>query len=80
MKFLNNNKVLCLSPHPDDIEYSMLGSMMLYNETQFDVLCLTEGGAKGYDPTNNENRRNELINLYKDKPFKSIKPTWLGDN
>ena len=65
MKFLNNNKVLCLSPHPDDIEYSMLGSMMLYNETQFDVLCLTVGGAKGYDPTNNENRRNELINLYK---------------
>ena len=29
-KFLNFNKVLCLSPHPDDVEYAMLGSMIKF--------------------------------------------------
>ena len=65
MKFLNFNKVLCISPHPDDVEYSMLGTMLVCSDTKFDVLCLTVGGAKGYDPTNGENRRNELRNLYR---------------
>jgi len=64
MKLLNFNKVLCLSPHPDDVEYSMLGTMLTCKNTFFDVLCLTVGGAKGYDPTNGESRRNELKNLY----------------
>ena len=30
MKFLNLDKVLCLSAHPDDTEYGMLGSMATY--------------------------------------------------
>ena len=34
-KFLNFNKVLCLSPHPDDVEYSMLGTILKYNGTKF---------------------------------------------
>ena len=65
MKFLNFSRVLCLSPHPDDVEYSMLGSMIKSNEdTHFDVLCLTIGGAKGFDPTNELNRRDEIKNLH----------------
>ena len=27
MKFLNCNRVLCLSPHPDDVEYGMAGTI-----------------------------------------------------
>ena len=38
MKFLDFNKVLCLSPHPDDVEYGMLGSMMKYKNTIKKVL------------------------------------------
>ena len=65
MKLLNYDRVLCLSPHPDDVEYSMLGSMIKSNEdTHFDVLCLTIGGAKGFDPTNELNRRDEIKNLH----------------
>ena len=65
MKFLNFSRVLRLSPHPDDVEYSMLGSMIKSNEdTHFDVLCLTIGGAKGFDPTNELNRRDEIKNLH----------------
>jgi LmbE family N-acetylglucosaminyl deacetylase len=43
MKFLNFNKVLCLSPHPDDVEYSMSGTICKHNSTIFDVFCLTNG-------------------------------------
>ena len=39
------------SPHPDDVEYSMLGSIMKHQDTHFDILCMTKGGAKGFDKT-----------------------------
>ena len=38
MKLLNLNRVLCLSPHPDDVEYSMLGTIIKHQDTIFDVL------------------------------------------
>jgi len=63
MKLLGFDKVLCISPHPDDVEFSMLATILKYTNTIFDVLCLTKGGAKGFDPTNQLNRRNEVINL-----------------
>ena len=44
MKFLNLNKVLCLSAHPDDTEYGVLGSMIKFGSTQFDVVVLSNGG------------------------------------
>ena len=65
MKFFNYDKVLCLSPHPDDVEYSMLGTILKYSETRFDLLCLSCGGARGFDDTNKLNRRMEVTNVYK---------------
>ena len=44
MKFLNLDKVLCLSAHPDDAEYGVLGSMIKFGDTQFDVVVLSNGG------------------------------------
>lgn len=44
MKFLDFDRVLCLSPHPDDVEYSMAGTVLKYSDTHFDILCLTQGG------------------------------------
>ena len=52
MRFLNFKRVLCLSPHPDDVEYSMAGSILKYKDTKFDLFCLSCGGAKGFDETN----------------------------
>lgn len=49
-KFLNFNKILCLSPHPDDVEYSMAGTILKYSDTVFDISCLTPGG--NFDSTN----------------------------
>ena len=58
MKLLNFNRVLCLSPHPDDVEYSMGGTIIKNSDTIFDVLCLTQGGD--CDITTNSSRLNEV--------------------
>lgn len=62
MKFLNFNKILCLSPHPDDVEYSMAGTILKYPGTHFDILCLTQGGD--CDATTNESRLTEVQNVW----------------
>ena len=62
MKFLNFNKVLCLSPHPDDVEYSMGGTVIKFKDTHFDILCLTQGGD--CDKTTSSNRLDEVKNSW----------------
>ena len=57
MKLLNFNKVLCLSPHPDDVEYGMLGSMIKFKDTRFDVLTTSIGG--NFDKSSNKTRFDE---------------------
>ena len=64
MKFLNLKRVLCLSPHPDDVEIGMMGTIFTYHDTKFDILCMTKGGAKGYDNTNELDRRKEVDNVW----------------
>ena len=64
MKFLNLKKVLSLSPHPDDVEIGMMGTIFTYRGTKFDILCMTKGGAKGYDNTNELDRRKEVDNVW----------------
>ena len=62
MKFLNYNKVLCLSVHPDDVEYGMLGTIMKYKDTQFDVLVLSEGGD--FDKSSGKDRHKECQSVW----------------
>ena len=62
MKFLNYNNVLCLSPHPDDVEYSMAGVILKYKDTHFDVLCLTQGGD--CDKTTGIDRVQEVLDAW----------------
>jgi len=63
MKLLGFNKVLCLSPHPDDVEYSMLGTILKYTNTEFNLLQLAQGGD--CDETTGEHRLNEVANVWK---------------
>jgi len=63
MKFLGYSKVLCLSPHPDDVEYSMSGTIIKHSDTQFDIVTLTHGGD--FDNTNTNPRKNEVSNFWK---------------
>lgn len=62
MKFLNFNRILCLSPHPDDTEYSISGVILKHLDTTFDILCLTQGGD--CDPTVSESRLKEVTNFW----------------
>lgn len=57
LKMLNYDKVLVLSPHPDDAEYGMLGAMGIYKDTQFDVFVLSEGGD--FDKSTAKSRHDE---------------------
>ena len=63
MKFLNFDKVLCLSPHPDDVEYGMLGSMCKYKDTKFDILTTSIGG--NFDKTTSVERFDESLQVVK---------------
>ena len=64
MKFLNFDKVLCLSPHPDDVEYGMLGSIAKFKDTQFDVLTMSIGG--NFDKSSSKSRYKECEDVWAD--------------
>ena len=64
MRFLNFDKVLCLAAHPDDVEYGMLGSIMKYTDTQFDILVLSEGG--NFDESTSTDRHRECESIWED--------------
>jgi LmbE family N-acetylglucosaminyl deacetylase len=70
MKFLEFDRVLCLSPHPDDVEYSMAGTIIKCNNTKFDVLCLTQGGD--CDDTTSHNRLNEVSASWKSAKINNV--------
>ena len=62
MKLLNYDKVLCLSPHPDDVEYGMLGTIIKYQDTKFHILNVSQGGD--FDESSNKQRHLECKNLW----------------
>jgi LmbE family N-acetylglucosaminyl deacetylase len=74
MKFLGFDKVLCLSPHPDDVEYSMSGTILKYTDTHFDVLTLTHGGD--FDKTNKLPRNEEVDDFWKN--VSNVTQTYTG--
>jgi len=63
MKLLNFDRVLCLSPHPDDAEYSISGTVMKYSDTIFDILTMSVGGD--FEGTDGDVRHREVINAWK---------------
>ena len=62
MKLLNYDKVLCLSPHPDDVEYGMLGTICKYKDTQFDIVVLSQGGD--FDKSTAKERQDECRKVW----------------
>ena len=64
MKFLGYDNVLCISPHPDDTEYSMMGTILKYSDTMFTCLQLCQGGDM--DETTGKNRLFEVENVWEE--------------
>lgn len=71
MKLLNFNRVLCISPHPDDVEYSMLGTILKYPDTEFHLLQLAQGGD--CDDSTGKHRLIEVENVWKAASCSNIK-------
>ncbi len=62
MKFLGFDRVLCLSPHPDDVEYSMSGTIYKHQDTHFDVVLLSYGTTS--DKSTGQWRENEIVSFW----------------
>ena len=69
-KFLGIDKVLCIAPHPDDVEYSMAGTIIKYMDTEFDILCLTQGGD--CDATTSNSRLDEVRDSWKSADVENV--------
>lgn len=52
-----NQNILCLSPHPDDVEFSISGLILKSENTKFDILLGSYGG--NFDLTTGQNRLEE---------------------
>tara|TARA_Y100000361_G_scaffold148348_1_gene161047 strand:- start:182 stop:808 length:627 start_codon:yes stop_codon:yes gene_type:complete len=61
-KFLNLDNVLCFSPHPDDVEYGMLGNILKHKDTNFDILVFSCGGD--FDKSSSNERYQECKNIW----------------
>ena len=70
MKFLGYDNVLCISPHPDDTEYSMMGTILKYSDTMFTCLQLCQGGDM--DETTGRNRLFEVQNVWEEAECSNV--------
>ena len=76
MKLLGLDKVFCLSPHPDDVELAMLGTIKKYTGTKFDVICLCQGSD--HDPSTSENRLQEVKDVWKQANCPNVELLFSG--
>jgi len=63
MKFLGYNNILCISPHPDDVEYSMMGTILKYSDTNFHSFQMCQGG--NFDDSTGIGRLEEVKSVWK---------------
>lgn len=71
MKFLGYDRVLCLSPHPDDVEYSMSATILKHKDTKFDVFTLTNGTSA--DDSSGDWRYDEVRSFWDDMLVSNVK-------
>lgn len=77
MKFLNKNRALCLTPHPDDTAFSMSWTVKRYQDTIFDMLYLTPGGLT--DSTRGINRYLEDVKFWESIGVSNVRFVYLQD-
>lgn len=70
MKFLSCKNVLCLSPHPDDVEYSLSGTIKKCNQTKFETFCFSASGKN--DKTVTQDRYGEIKSFWKSYGCKNL--------
>lgn len=69
------DRVLCISPHPDDVELSMFGTILKYPQTRFEVLCCSIGGR--YDTSSSSLRHGEIRSFWEESGCKNVNLIFL---
>ena len=64
-------KVLCLAPHPDDVELSFSGTIKKNNETEFDIYIMSMGNK--HEKLAGAFRHREVENFWKEYKCDNIK-------
>ena len=77
MEFLNKKAVLCISPHPDDTEYSMMGTIAQFTDTKFICLNLAIGGH--LDDTTSIKRIEEVDNVWKEMNCNNVENVYIDE-
>ena len=77
MEFLNKKVVLCISPHPDDTEYSMMGTIAQFTDTKFICLNLAIGGH--LDDTTSIKRIEEVDNVWKEMNCNNVENVYIDE-
>lgn len=62
MKFFNADKALCVSPHADDTEFGMAGTILKHEDTKFHILVFSTGSDG--DKTSDKERFEEVKNFW----------------
>jgi LmbE family N-acetylglucosaminyl deacetylase len=75
MKLLGMDNILCLSPHPDDTEFSMAGTILKHDETKFTNVVFSTGSV--YDSVTDKIRWQECKDYWKGKD--NIKIEFIAD-
>jgi len=75
MKLLNYNKVLCFSPHPDDVEISMGGTILKNVDTHFTIIVFNTSTIENSVPI--ETRWKECKAFWKGVPNVTLAPVNL---
>ncbi len=77
MRFLGLDRALCLSPHPDDVELSMSGTIKKYKDTVFRVLCCSIGTQS--DSSSGVQRHQEMLNFWKKMECENVELYFVED-
>lgn len=78
MALLGFKRVLCLSPHPDDVELSMFGTVAKYPEVEFSIACCSTGGI--WDTSSSVTRYREILDFWKKSGRENVKVSLLYSN
>jgi LmbE family N-acetylglucosaminyl deacetylase len=62
---MNFNRILAIGAHPDDVEYSCLGTLLKYDKTNSQICIYVASFGSLGDPTTGEHRKEESISSFK---------------
>ena len=73
--FLGKNYIACLSPHPDDCEYAIAGTIRKFLDTEFHIYNISDGGR--FDHLGGDIRKLEVESFW--SSYENVKLFFVGE-